>query len=310
MDLDDAVVIVGHDAGVLPAVLDVDAVVRVAQLRVSFLERDLSLLGVLKIRDLRIHALILHRALLPGQILLHAASAHGVEHLAVAEVNLDGIHDDQVQCLGRVIHEGEAGPETVEFLVGADRVAQAAGRVNDRHRAVAHGHHLGQAAGLKAGRHQIHIRACENRAGCLFVIVAGEADHSRPFCLRPVEIVHILLIALTEHDELDAQVHEAGQNLLHQLDALLLVQSRDEAEQRPLRGLDQIELLLDFPFAFRLAGHVVRREIGGNHRIRRRVVVLLVDTVQNTEESGVDHIDHILQAVGVLREVQLSGVVG
>ena len=310
MDLDHAVVIIGHNARMLSAVLHINAVVGVTQLRIGLLEGNLTLLRVLEIRNISIHALILNSALLPGQILLHAASAHGVEGLPITEVNLDRIHDHQVQRLGRVIHEGKTCAQAVKFLIGAHRVAQAAGRVNDRNGAVAHGHHLGKTAGLEAGRHQIHICAGENCAGRLFIIVAGEADHARPFGFGPVEVIHVLLIALSEYDQLDAQIHQTRENLLHQLDALLLIQAGDKAEQRPLRGLNQAELFLNFPLALRLAGHIVRCEVGRDHRIRRGVVVFLVNTIQDAVKSGVNGIDDILQTVRILREVKFSCIVG
>ena len=258
--------------------------------------------------DIFIHAVVALGALIPREILLHAAYAQAVEHLLVAEIELDGFRNRQIQILRLIIRKGEAVADAVKILVRAHGVLQAAGFVHNRHGAVTHRHHLRQAARLKPRRHQVHIRARENGAGHRFVVIAGKTELPRPLFLRPREIFDILWVALTEDDELNAHIHQLRQNLADQLDALLLNQPRDAHQQRPLAFLIQPEQALNFALAARLARSILDGEVIRHERVALRVVMRHVDAVEDAVQLMIHQIDHALQAVGKVGIMQLARV--
>ena len=258
--------------------------------------------------DILIHAVIALGALVPREILLHAAHAQAVKHRLVAEIELDGLRNGQIQILRLIIRKREAVADAVKILIGAHGVLEAARLVDDRHGAVAHGHHLRQAARLKPRGHQVHIRAREHGAGRRLVVIAGETELPRPLRLRPVEILNVLRVALAEHDELNAHIHQLRQNLADQLDALLLNQPRDAGQQRPLALLIQPEQALDLALAARLAGSILDGEVIRHERVALRVVMRHVDAVEDAVELVIHQIDHTLQAVGKVGIVQFARV--
>ena len=180
--------------------------------------------------------------------------------------------------------------------------------MDNGHGAVAHRHHLRQAARLKARRHQIHIRARKDCAGRRLVVIAGEAELTRPLFLCPREIFDILWIALAEDDELHAHIHQLRQDFTNQLDALLFDQPRDAGQQRPLALLIQAEKALDFALAARLARSVFDGEVIRHERIAFRVVMRHIDAVENAVEFMIHHIHHALQAVGKVGIMQLARI--
>ena len=258
--------------------------------------------------DIFIHAVILLCALVPRKILLHAARTQLVKHRLVAEIQLDRFRNRQIQILRLIIREGKAVAHAVKILVGAHGVLEPARFVDDWNRSVAHRHHLRKSARLKPRRHQVHIRAGKDRARHRLIVVAGEAELSGPLLTRPVEILDIFLVALTKDDELHAHIHQLRQNLANQLNALLLDQTRDARQQRPLALLIESKQALNLPLAARLARHILDGKMVRDERVMRRIVMIRVDAVQDAVQLGVDDIDHALQAMREIRIVKLARI--
>ena len=104
--------------------------------------------------------------------------------------------------MGVVVGKGKAVAVAVAGVV--DRVLQAAGLADDGDRAVAAGDHLGQAAGLRAGRHQEDVGTGVDLLCQLGVEADVDTDAARVACAQLVEEVLILGPAGAEDDQLDA----------------------------------------------------------------------------------------------------------
>ena len=95
-----------HDAMIAALVFDAIGAlifhIAVAQLVKGFFKGD-RFARARAAANILVHAVIAFGALVPRKILLHAAHAQTVKHLFVAEIQLDGFGNGQIQVLGLII---------------------------------------------------------------------------------------------------------------------------------------------------------------------------------------------------------------
>ena len=169
--------------------------------------------------------------------------------------------DAAEERLDRGLREQEAG-----FAVG-DGLRQAAGLVADRQRAEALRIHLAQAARLEARRHQREIAAGEDAPRLRVVEADGDRDRVRPAAMCVDQRLLDRGLARAGDDDLPAGVDDLVGGRQHEIDALLMHETRDQAEDRPARQR-QPELLADIVRVRLLALPVAGAE--GLRQLRRR----------------------------------------
>ena len=204
-----------------------------------------------------------------------------------------------------VVEEGEAVARVRELVVGEHGVAQAARLAHDRHGAVAHGDHLGEAARLELAGHEEHVAAGVDAVRQLVVHREARGQPARILALRPGEQVGVLRLAHAQHDQLDARAHQLADDALHQVEALLVGQAGDDAHQRRVRLNAQAELLLQLLLAALLAAQMIRVEVGVDHRVLRRVVIVDVDAVEDAGELILARAQQAVEALAVERGLNL-----
>ena len=155
------------------------------------------------------------------------------------------------------------------FAVG-DGFGQAAGLVADRQRSEPLRIHLAQPARLEARRHQREIAAGKNPPGLSVVETDGDPDRIRPAAVRIDQRLLDLGLAAAGDDDLAAGLDDLVGGGQHEVDALLMHQAGDQAENRTARQR-QAELLADIIRVGVLAFPVARakrlRQLGADPRI-------------------------------------------
>ncbi len=200
-----------------------------------------------------------------------------------------------------VVEEGEAVAFIRELVVGKDGVAQTAGFAGNRHRAIAHGNHLGQTARLELAGHEEHVAAGVDAVRKLMVHRKARRKASRILALRPGEQVGVLRLAHAEHDELDAGRHEFADDALDEIKALLVGQAGDDAHERNGRVDLKTKLLLQLLLADFLAAQMIRIVVGVNLRILRRIIIVDVNAVENADELVLARAEETIQTLAVER---------
>ena len=209
---------------------------------------------------------------------------------------------DGVQHVVRVIvEEREAVALVGELVVGEHGVAQAAGLARDRHRAIAHGDHLGEAARLELAGHEEHVAARVDAVRQLVVHREARRQPTRILALRPREQVGVFRLAHAEHDELNTGRHQLADDALDQVKALLVGKAGDDAHQRHGRVNRQAELLLQLRLAGLLAAEVIRIVVRVNLRVLRRIVIVHVDAVEDAHELIFARAQEAVQTLAVER---------
>ena len=99
-------------------------------------------------QQLAVHLHVFVRRRLPAEVALHVALRQRVPFVAGVVVKADRAVDRAEEIIGVVALEGKAASLAGLAVVGRNGVTQAAGGGDDRHRAVAHGDQLRQAARL------------------------------------------------------------------------------------------------------------------------------------------------------------------
>ena len=141
----------------------------------------------------------------PAEVALHGAvDQHGPTVLL--PVAFLGAPAGLIQLVGVVVGKGEAVAEAVAGIV--DGVTQAAGLADNGDGTVAAGDHLGQTAGLGAGRHQENVSTGVDLLGQFGVEADVDAHAARIAGAQLVEEVLVLAFAGAEDDQLDALLRE------------------------------------------------------------------------------------------------------
>ena len=177
-----------------------------------------------------------------------------------------------------------------------DGIGQPPRAMDDRQGPIAHAVHLVQSARLKARGHQERIRT---RFDLIGQIASKAQRHSHPIRESAREVGELLVIRRVPHSEdhhLDRQRHEARGGLDEQIEALLLHQALDHADQQRrllwpacpgLCGAGREALLtLQGALACRLALQPIHGVARGKMRIGLRVPLVHVDPIQNAHEGA------------------------
>ena len=209
-----------------------------------------------------------------------------------------------------VVEEREAVALAGGVVVAEHGVAQAAGLAHDGHGAVAQRDHLRQAAGLKQRGHQEHVRACVDAVRQLVVHLEARRDASRIGRLGPLEQIGVLGVAHAQHDQLEAGIHQLADDALDQIQALLVRQTRDHADERRLGVDGQAQLALQALLAVFLAAQGEGAVVGVDHGILLGVIVVHVDAVEDAHQVVAARAQQALQPLAVVGGLDLLGVAG
>mmetsp|Transcript_22606 Transcript_22606/g.73488 ORF Transcript_22606/g.73488 Transcript_22606/m.73488 type:complete len:577 (-) Transcript_22606:175-1905(-) len=197
--------------------------------------------------------LVLARGVVPRQVLAHAVELQRLKAVGVVAVREDGVAERIDHRLPRAFVKGPARAEIGGWVELLDGVAQAPNRVDDWHRAVLHRVQLIQAAWLEARGHEEDV-ACRCDAVRHF---DGEADPRANFLwvrlLHFAEHILEVLSAGAEKDDLALLLHEPVPRLTDDVDAFLLVEPADEADERYVVALGPAHLALERPLALELS---------------------------------------------------------
>ena len=197
-----------------------------------------------------------------------------------------------------VVGKGEAVAGVPPGLVGLDGILQTTGLPDDGHRAVAHGDHLAQAAGLALGGHQEQVRAGVDGHGQRLVIVQAHGHAAMILLGRPMEELLILPVALAKNDQLHRELHHIMKDLTNQVQTLMGHQTADDGHDRHMGLLPQAHHPLQSRLVRILAVQVVHGVIGGDALVGGGVVQLHVDAVEHAGELILTAAHDVLQPVG------------
>ncbi|MBA7615195.1 hypothetical protein ES703_22473 [subsurface metagenome] len=205
----------------------------------------------------------------------HRAAPHRVEPVLRAEGGKRAPHAAEEGFHRRFV-EQESG------LAVPDGFGQSSGLVADRQRAEALRIHLAQPAGLEARRHQRKVAARKYPARLAVVESDRDADRVGPPPVRLHQGIFDRRLAAAGDDDLPAGLDDLVRRRKHEIDALLVHETSDEAEDRPARDR-QPELLADIVgiglLAFPVAGPEGLRQLGAVAGIPA-----FIDAVQDSRE--------------------------
>ena len=172
---------------------------------------------------------------LPGEVRRHAPLLQGLPDILLVPVEVQRPLQHVQHVMGVVVQEGEAVAVPGVLVIGKHCVLKAAGLPDHRDGAIAHGQHLAEAAGLKAGGHQEDVRPRVHpvRQGAIHHKAGGHT--ARVVVLCPAEQVHIAGFPQAQHHELQVLLHDVRDHIVHQVQALLVAKPGDHGHHRHLR---------------------------------------------------------------------------
>ena len=217
--------------------------------------------------------------------------------------------DREEQLVGVEVREGQAvaGPDVL-FKI-RDGVLEAADLADDGHRAVFHGDHLAQAAGLVARRHEEQVGAGVDLVGQFL----AEADLDGHFVgVAPRQVLQGLFIsavARADHDELDIFLHHLVHDEGHQIQALGLDEARNHGQDRDLPVDGQAQFLLEGHLIQGLAGEKIRLRVRiGDVGVRGGVVDRVVHAIQDARQFARAKAHVVFQALAEVGVPDFLGV--
>ena len=253
---------------------------------------------------------ILLGAALPAEVAVHGPLAQPAKGLRIVLVQVHGLPDHIEHVAAGVVGEGEAVAGLPPGLIGLHRILQAAGLPDDGHRAIAHGDHLAQAAGLTLGGHQEQVRAGIDGHGQLLVIVQPHRHPAAVLLGGPVEELLVLPVTLAQHHQLNGELHHIMKHLTNQVQSLVGHQPAHHGHDGGVGLLPQAQHPLKHRLVLVLPAHILCRIVHRDAQVGLRIVELHVDAVEHTGELVVALIDDPLQVVGKIGHLQLVGVGG
>ena len=172
--------------------------------------------------------------------------------------------DAAEEGFGRGLREQESG-----FAVD-DGFRQPAGLMADRQRSELLRIHLAQSARLEPRRHQREIAAGKNPPRLAVIEADGDPDRIRPAAVRIDQRLLDIRLAAAGDDDLSAGLDDLVGGGQHEVDALLMHEAGDQAENRPAR-YRKAELVADIigirALAFPVAGAERLRQLRADPRI-------------------------------------------
>jgi len=115
------------------------------------------------------------------------------------------------------------------------------------------------------------------------VIVHHEArgNPARVVLLRPAEEVDIARLAQAQADQLQVFTHDVGDDIVHQVQALLAAQAADYADEGHLGAQFKAQLLLQRALVDRLAGQILRGVGGSDALVIGRVKLTHIQAIED-----------------------------
>ena len=202
--------------------------------------------------------------------------------------------------MGVVVEKAEAVALARKLIVGEHRVFEPARFPDHRDGAVAHGQHLAEPAGLKARRHQENIGPGVHPVGEGRVHHKAGGHPAGVILLGPAEEVHIAGLPHAQAHELDILVHDVGDHIVHQVQALLVAQPCDHGHNGHVRPQSQAHLLLQGALAGGLARKVFGVVPGRNLVVGCGVILLHVNAVEDARQVVVARAQQAVQVFAVV----------
>ncbi len=187
--------------------------------------------------------------------------------------------------MGVVVCEGEAGSAVLVLIVRLHGIAETAGLSNDRNRAVAECNQLAESTRFKEGWHQIRIAGGIDLMADFIGIVdlCGHLIMVLPVVMP--EHILILLIAGSQHHELDIVLTELIHDALDEVEALLVGETGNDTDHHLARIHIHAELLLQRLLVLRLfLSEVSCVEWLHQILIRLRIPHIIIDAIDDATE--------------------------
>ena len=228
---------------------------------------------------------------------------------AVGEIDRLRVVDRVQELVCAVLHEGKAVSFGPVALVRQDRILQAAGLPDDRHRTIAHSDQLSQAAGLEQTRHQQCIGSGVDLVSQGFIVRNVGADASLVLVFKIAESVLVAGIARTENDHLGVSVDQLREDRVHQVEALLVRQAGDQAQDHLVRVRIQAELFLQGKLVrllfIKYIFHGIRL---GKELVRRGIPLFHINAVHDAAELRAVIAEMPVQVLAEGRCLDLLGI--
>ncbi len=193
--------------------------------------------------------------------------------------------------------EDDAGTLAGRRVPVPHRIGQSAGGSYDREGAVGHRVHLVEAAGFEAARHQEEVAPGFDTVGKRVVVADAHADAARKVIGEPAVLLFEPTVAATQQHELQSsRPEELRERLDGEVQALLVPEARNHADQRGVGSIGQLELFLQVNLAGTFAGEVLGAEVFRQMLVLLRVPFVEVDAVQDAVETGLAALHDVLQA--------------
>ena len=186
-----------------------------------------------------------------------------------------------------------------------DRVRQSAGGAHDRNGAVSKTDQLAETARLEARGHQEKVRAGIDVLGQYRFEANG-----RRHLLRVVAGIgpeHLLVAGVTgaKHDELQVQSHQPPHDVGDQVESLLIVETRDQADDRDGGILREPDFVLECQLVLNLLLNGVDVIAGGDRGIGQRIEDLVIDAVDDPVELAAKGSEQGIHFLAVFRREDL-----
>ena len=160
----------------------------------------------------------------PAKVLLHASPLDGSEAVAVVAIQAQRCLQAGIEIFAIVTLDGEAQTAISMLVARGYGISQTTGGMNNRYCTVAHGIQLTQAAGLRAGGHQIDVTTGIN--ACRQPQIKGDLCRNpvRELLLKLSEEAFKMRLAGAKNQELDFFLpKQAAGNIAQQIHSLMTI---------------------------------------------------------------------------------------
>ena len=245
----------------------------------------------------------------PGGVAGHAAADDLAPSFGEA-IELEGAGDGAEEVDGVVAVEDEADAGVAGGIDIGDGVGQAAGGADDGDAAVAHGDELAEAAGFVAGGHEEDVAAGVDEAGEGVVEADGGGDLVGVGEGQFAEGFLVAGLADTENDELGAAIEDVWEGGQEQVEALVLGEAGDHAEEGDAGLNGEADGLLEGGLVGGAAFEGFEGVVAGEVGVGGGVVGVGVDAVEDAVEVGLAVAQEGIEVVAEGGGEDLAGVAG